>query len=276
MADVYAGRMITIEEAIALARRFHDGQVDKGGRPYIGHPLRVMDRVSTTEEKLAAVLHDVLEDTALTATDLMAAGCPPRVLVALDALTRREGEPYEAFVARAAADPLARAVKLADIADNTDPGRLGHLDPDAAARLRSKYAGARAVLDATVATEPEVLGTLPGEMASPAGPFAAFACVACGHPAGRIELQPEHVLVTSPLGRCLTRVEPRRRQAMEAAVAAADATVLRGFDLTPFWCPACAASYCHRHWVTEEVMDEGFYDCTYGTCPEGHRTMLDD
>ena len=271
--------MMTVEEAIELARRFHEGAVDKAGRPYIEHPLRVMDRVSTEDEKLAAVLHDLLEDTDLTAIDLLAAGCPPRVVAALEALTRDEGEPYEAFVARAASNPLARTVKLADIADNSDPARLAYLAPDEAARLETKYARAREVVAATappVANEPAGLPDLDfGFTSGPPTTFARFDCAICGHPAGRVELQPDHVLITSPLGRVLSRVE-RSRPEVEAAVAAADGTALHRFEYAPFWCPECPAPYCHRHWVTEEVMDEGFYDCTYGTCPSGHRTMVDD
>lgn len=266
--------MLTLDEAIALARRFHAGAVDKAGRPYIEHPLRVMGRVSTDQEKLAAVLHDLLEDTDLSPTDLLAAGCPPRVVTALDALTRRDGEPYEAFVARAAADPVARAVKLADIADNLDPDRLAVLAPDEAAWLTAKYARAREVAAATVATEPPAELAL-GEEGS-VSTWATFDCAACGHPAGRVELQPENVLITSLLGRFLCRVEPPQRAAVGAAIAAADGARLHRFEFAPFWCPECGGSYCHRHWATEPVMDEGFYDCTYGTCPEGHRSMIDD
>jgi hypothetical protein len=268
---------MTLEEAISLARRFHEGAMDKAGRPYVEHPLRVMDRVSTLEEKLAAVMHDLLEDTALSSIDLAAAGCPARVLQAIDALTRREGEPYEEFVARAAAHPVARAVKLADIADNSDPTRLAGLPPDEAARLEAKYAGARAIVEATEAIEPEPpLYGIGEDDAADGGPFARFDCATCGHPAGRVEFQGERVVVTSPLGRVLSRVERERAATVRDAVLTGDLATLRRFDYTPFWCPACPASYCHRHWTTEIVMDEGFYDCTYGTCPSGHRTMLDD
>ncbi len=134
---------MTLDEAIALARKYHEGQVDKGGRPYVEHPLRVMDRVSTDEGKLTAVMHDLLEDTPLSTVDLVAAGCPARVLEALDALTKRPGELYPDFVARAASNPIAHAVKLADIDDNLDPERLGRLDPEVAAGLRERYGRAR-------------------------------------------------------------------------------------------------------------------------------------
>jgi (p)ppGpp synthase/HD superfamily hydrolase len=134
------GRSFTVNDAIAIARTAHTGQTDKAGRPYIEHPLRVMDRVDTDEQRMAAVLHDVLEDTSVTVGDLRAAGCPEAVITAVQALTKRPGEPLADSMDRTAADPIARAVKLADIADNSDPRRLGLLDPATAERLRRKYA----------------------------------------------------------------------------------------------------------------------------------------
>jgi (p)ppGpp synthase/HD superfamily hydrolase len=116
--------MSTLERAIAIAAEAHAGQVDKAGAPYILHPLRVMLRVRTASERLAAVLHDVVEDTSWTLEALAAEGFAPEVLAAVEALTRREGESYEVFVARAAANPIGRAVKLADLAENMDLTRL--------------------------------------------------------------------------------------------------------------------------------------------------------
>jgi (p)ppGpp synthase/HD superfamily hydrolase len=114
----------TLERAIAIAADAHAGQVDKAGVPYILHPLRVMLRVGSTAERIAAVLHDVVEDTPWTLEGLAAEGFAPEVLAAVDALTRRAGESYDAFVARAGADPVGRAVKLADLAENMDLTRL--------------------------------------------------------------------------------------------------------------------------------------------------------
>ena len=136
-----------LDAAIALATKAHAGQLDKAGRPYIEHPLRVMARVSGAPAKMAAVLHDVLEDTEVTAAELLSLGCPPEVVRAVEALSKREGEGYEDFVARAAKDPIAREVKRADLLDNSDESRLGQLPPDKAARLREKYRKGLAVLD---------------------------------------------------------------------------------------------------------------------------------
>lgn len=82
------------------------------------HPLRVMLAVEGEIERTVAVLHDVIEDTALSPGHLRNLGYPVRVLEALDRLTRREGETYEAYVERLLPDPIARSVKLADLKDN--------------------------------------------------------------------------------------------------------------------------------------------------------------
>jgi len=116
--------MSTLERAIAIAAQAHEGQFDKGGSPYILHPLKVMMRVSTLEERMAAVLHDVVEDTPVSLDELRGQGFSPAVLAAIDALTKREGEDYPLFVERAGRDPIARVVKLADLAENSDLARL--------------------------------------------------------------------------------------------------------------------------------------------------------
>lgn len=116
--------MSSLERAIAIAAQAHAGQVDKGGAPYILHPLRVMLGLQRPEERIVAVLHDVLEDSAVPLEQLRGEGFSAAVLAALSALTKVEGEDYPAFIRRAAANPLARRVKLADLADNSDLSRI--------------------------------------------------------------------------------------------------------------------------------------------------------
>ncbi|MDZ5603915.1 GTP pyrophosphokinase [Pseudomonas sp. RP23018S] len=141
--------MSTLEKAIVIAAIAHDGQVDKGGSAYILHPLRVMKRMSTAEERIVAVLHDVIEDTSLSLSDLARAGFNLKILAALLALSRRAGEPYEDFVVRLGSDPLARAVKLADLADNSDLTRIPEPGPADWQRL-TRYRQASAYLQALV------------------------------------------------------------------------------------------------------------------------------
>ncbi|MBB4967904.1 HD domain-containing protein [Saccharothrix violaceirubra] len=137
----------TVQDAVSLARTAHEGQVDKSGKPYIGHPLRVMAAMTDDRGRMAAVLHDVVEDTDVTADDLRAAGCPAEVVDAVIALSHLGGEPQEDYLRRVAANPLAVRVKRADIADNSSPHRLADLDEPTRLRLTEKYRRAVALLD---------------------------------------------------------------------------------------------------------------------------------
>nr|WP_042194306.1 HD domain-containing protein [Kibdelosporangium sp. MJ126-NF4]CEL21235.1 Guanosine-3',5'-bis(Diphosphate) 3'-pyrophosphohydrolase [Kibdelosporangium sp. MJ126-NF4]CTQ96198.1 Guanosine-3',5'-bis(Diphosphate) 3'-pyrophosphohydrolase (EC 3.1.7.2) [Kibdelosporangium sp. MJ126-NF4] len=136
-----------LDDAIRIARDAHAGQVDKSGKPYIDHPLRVLARVKGAHAQMAAVLHDVIEDTPVTADDLRAQGCPENVVTAVVALSKVKDEAMPDHLRRVAADPIAVQVKRADIADNTDPVRLAALDTETQNRLREKYAEAIRLLD---------------------------------------------------------------------------------------------------------------------------------
>jgi guanosine-3',5'-bis(diphosphate) 3'-pyrophosphohydrolase len=137
----------TLERAIALAATAHSGQLDKAGKPYILHPLRVMLAVETPEERLAAMLHDVVEDTSVTLDELRAEGFPDAVIAAVDALTKRADESRLDAAKRAAQDPIARRVKLADVRDNMDLRRLPNPGPRDYARLE-EYRAVEALLQA--------------------------------------------------------------------------------------------------------------------------------
>lgn len=137
--------MSTLKHAIEIAARAHAGQVDKAGQPYILHPLRVMLRMSCEHERMAAVLHDVVEDTPVTLDELRAAGFPAQVLAAIDALTKRPGESRLDAARRAAADPVALEVKLADNAENMDLGRIAQPTQQDFDRLK-QYEEVRAYL----------------------------------------------------------------------------------------------------------------------------------
>jgi (p)ppGpp synthase/HD superfamily hydrolase len=135
-------RKPTLEDAIILAAGAHRGQADKAGEPYILHPLRVMLQLVDEEGRIAAALHDVLEDTATTADNLRDWGYGEKVVEALEALTRRDGESYADSIERAARNPLARRVKLADLADNMNVHRLpavGDADRDRLARYQAAW-----------------------------------------------------------------------------------------------------------------------------------------
>ncbi|MDH6308519.1 guanosine-3',5'-bis(diphosphate) 3'-pyrophosphohydrolase [Dysgonomonas sp. PFB1-18] len=127
-----------LEKAIQIAVNAHFGQTDKTGAPYIFHPLRVMGRVSSTEERIVAVLHDVVEDTSVTFEDLVEAGIPKHLVLILRILTRKVDTPYEGYIEKIGENSVATAVKIADLTDNMDASRLPKITEDDFTRLQ-KY-----------------------------------------------------------------------------------------------------------------------------------------
>ncbi len=117
--------MSTLERAIEIAHEAHAGQYDKAGKEYILHPLRVMGKGRTEEEKIVGVLHDVVEDSEWTFEMLEAEGFTPEVIEALRCVTKlSEDEDYDHFIDRVLTNPLAMRVKLLDLEDNMDMSRL--------------------------------------------------------------------------------------------------------------------------------------------------------
>ena len=136
----------TPQKLLAKAARItavaHEHQMDKAGEAYILHPLRLMARAQTDDERIVALLHDVVEDSDWTSKALAEEGFPQRIVDAIGCLTNREGESYDDFISRVLADPLAARVKLLDIKDNMDMTRLGELADKDLERFR-KYHAAR-------------------------------------------------------------------------------------------------------------------------------------
>ena len=128
--------MSTLEKAIEVAARAHAGQSDKAGEPYIFHPIRVMLAQSDPRARIAAILHDVVEDSDVTLDDLRREGFSEEVVVAVDALTEREGETRLDKAKRAAKNEIALRVKLADVTDNMDMSRIPRPAERDHARLR--------------------------------------------------------------------------------------------------------------------------------------------
>ena len=130
---------IILDRAKAIATSAHEGQVDKAGKPYIKHPMRVMNMGKTVEEKIAGVLHDVVEDSDWTFEMLEKEGIPKDVMDALKCVTKlSEDEDYDHFIERVKTNPLAVKVKLNDLKDNMDITRLGEVTEKDLARL-NKY-----------------------------------------------------------------------------------------------------------------------------------------
>src|SRR5690349_238526 len=131
--------MATIEKALQIAARAHEGQVDKEGLPYILHPLRVMNAVTGQDARIVAILHDVIEDTEVTADDLRREGFAEAIVTAVLGVTHRRDETYADYVVRCKGHDVTRRVKLADLEDNSRLERTilrpDRLEPDLA-RIR--------------------------------------------------------------------------------------------------------------------------------------------
>lgn len=119
--DVYG---VELYVAALIAYKAHEGQVDKAGKPYILHPLHVMKQVRTIEEQIVALLHDVIEDTDCTLEDLRKEHFSEKVLEALALMTHDKTVPYMDYIAKIKENPLARAVKIADLHHNMDLKRI--------------------------------------------------------------------------------------------------------------------------------------------------------
>jgi len=136
------------EKAMRLCYKAHHGQTDKSGIPYVFHPIHVAEQMNDETTTIVALLHDVIEDTSYTPEDLAKMGFGSQVLDALALLTHQKGVPYLEYVARIKGNPIARAVKLADLRHNSDPSRLAVMDDRARERL-AKYKAAIALLEET-------------------------------------------------------------------------------------------------------------------------------
>ncbi len=121
--------MADLQRAIEIAVTAHKGQLQRNGLPYVLHPLTLMMGVASVEAKMAAVLHDVIEDTNWQLDDLRAERFSESVIQAIDCLTHREGEEYEAYIERVRVNQIAREVKLADLTDNMNICRIPELQP---------------------------------------------------------------------------------------------------------------------------------------------------
>lgn len=131
--------MSTLQRAIEIATQAHQGQLDKAGRDYIGHPLRVMEMGKTEDERIVGVLHDVVEDTDWSFEKLAAEGFSQDIIAALRCVTKlHENESYDEFIERIRKNPLATAVKINDLSDNMDIRRLPYLSDKDVKRLK-KY-----------------------------------------------------------------------------------------------------------------------------------------
>lgn len=133
------------KKAMKLCFQAHKDQSDKSGMPYVFHPFHLAEQMDDEATTVTALLHDVVEDTPYTLEDLKEMGFAPEVLEALSLLTHDDAVPYLDYVANIKNNPIAKAVKLADLAHNSDLTRLDTVDEKAIARAE-KYKKAMALL----------------------------------------------------------------------------------------------------------------------------------
>ena len=132
--------------ALRMCFDAHKDQADKSGLPYVFHPFHVAEQMSDETTTVVALLHDVIEDSDYTLDDIRAMGFGDEVVTALALMTHEEGVPYMDYVAGLKGNPIARAVKLADLRHNSDLSRLDVVDDKALKRVE-KYAAAIRLLE---------------------------------------------------------------------------------------------------------------------------------
>ncbi|MDY4954426.1 MAG: GTP pyrophosphokinase [Candidatus Onthomonas sp.] len=135
------------KKAMKIAYDAHQGQLDKGGIPYVFHPWHLAEQMDDEISTIAALLHDVVEDTDWTLEQLAAEGFPEEAMEVLALLTHPEGQPYMEYIAGLQHNPIAVKIKLADLRHNSDFTRLSAVTADQRERLERKYAPAFALLE---------------------------------------------------------------------------------------------------------------------------------
>lgn len=134
------------KKAMKFCFQAHKDQTDKSGIPYVFHPIHLAEQMQDEDTTVVALLHDVVEDTDYTIEDIAALGFSERVIAAIALMTHAENVPYMDYVAKIKKNPIAKAVKLADLAHNSDITRLDVVDEKAKARIE-KYAKAIQLLN---------------------------------------------------------------------------------------------------------------------------------
>ena len=134
--------------ALKLCFEIHKEQLDKSGMPYVFHPFHLAEGMTDEYTATVALLHDTVEDSDMTIERLREIGIPEVCLEAIDLLTHREGVPYFDYVAEIAKNPIAKAVKIADLKHNSDLTRFDTQPDEYAMRRQEKYLTALKMLGA--------------------------------------------------------------------------------------------------------------------------------
>ncbi|MGN0435133.1 MAG: HD domain-containing protein [Wujia sp.] len=129
------------KKALKLCYKAHEGQLDKGGMPYVFHPLHLAEQLDEEYEICVALLHDVVEDTDYTLEDIAREGFPKEIIEAIDCLTRVKPQNYMDYICKVKTNPMAVKIKLLDIEHNSDITRLDDVKQEQ--RLLEKYKKAK-------------------------------------------------------------------------------------------------------------------------------------
>lgn len=139
-------------DAFRLAEKLHSGELDKAGKPILGHLVRVLLRVQAAggdlNQQIAALLHDAIESGRTTSLELIAEGVPPAAVDLVFQLSRPAGLNYFGYIEEVACKPRAALIKCCDLMDNSDPARLAQLPAETAKSLGKRYARAIEILSA--------------------------------------------------------------------------------------------------------------------------------
>ena len=257
-----------LEKAISLAVEGHKGQEDKAGAPYILHPLRLMFKMDSEEKMIAAILHDLIEDTETTLDDLKEYGFDTGILEAIDSVTRRDEEGYEEFIDRAGLHPIGADIKMADIQDNMDLSRISFIGDRDLKRLK-KYHRAMARIK-----ELEAIRSKPMEVRyyKEGGnvQVATVTLVPRGlpYPSALNAYGSAGTIIVDFAGILGAAVMPENFLDLRLILKTKDPRLLYSyFDLwAPFFCPECVACYTDEEW---DIGRNGF-----GICPQGHRRKI--
>lgn len=258
-----------LEKAISIATAAHKGQRDKAGAPYILHPLRVMLQMDTEPEMVAAVLHDTIEDTDISAESLKNEGFDRIILEAVESVTRRKGETYDDFVVRAGLHPLGWKIKQADILDNMNLGRIASLTEKDLQRV-AKYHRSLGVI--------KELQTIRGEVVTAhytasgggiADPKVTLVPRGLSHPHALNAYGSAGTILIDFDGILSEAVMPEDLLPLRKILKTGDPGVLHGFNpfWAPFFCPECREVYAHGDWCIN--------DAGYGLCPMGHNRKIE-
>lgn len=127
-----------LNKALEICYKAHKQQVDKGGNPYYLHPIQVALMCDTNQEKIVALLHDVLEDTTYNIEDLKKAGFDNNIIEAIMCLTKTKDEEYDQYIKRVITNPIAKKVKKNDLIHNSDLSRIKEITSEDLKRIE-KY-----------------------------------------------------------------------------------------------------------------------------------------